>query len=84
MPASPDRMTVSGRRRRRSLGRSLDRPSLDLDPLTERRKHLREDDLLVPHRIVRVLLHAGAALQTTMDGMCAVLEFRMLVVSKQP
>ena len=51
----------SGRRRRRSLARS----SLDLDPLTERRKHLREDDLLVPHRVVRVLLHTGAALQTT-------------------
>ena len=45
--------------------RDVARSSLDLDPLTERRKHLGEDDLLVPHRIVRVLLHAGATLQKT-------------------
>ncbi len=36
-------------------------PQLDLDPLAERREHLGEDDLLVPHRPVGVLLDAGAA-----------------------
>ena len=39
---------------------------LDLDPLAERREHLREHDLLVPHGSVGVLLHRGAALQA--DG----------------
>ena len=36
---------------------------LDLDPLTERGKHLREDDLLVPHGIVAVPLDGGPSLQ---------------------
>ena len=36
---------------------------LDLDPLTERGKHLREDDLLIPHGIVAVPLDGGPSLQ---------------------
>jgi len=35
---------------------------LDLDAATQRRKHLREDDLLVPDRLVTVLLHRCFAL----------------------
>lgn len=37
---------------------------LKLDALTQRREHLREDDLLVPHRCVATLLHWSAALET--------------------
>ena len=39
-------------------------PELDLYPLAQRRKHLGEDDLLVPHRRVAVPFHARLALQT--------------------
>ena len=36
---------------------------LDLDATAQRRKHLREDDLLVPYRLVRSLPDGGFCLQ---------------------
>ena len=38
-------------------------PQLDLDALAERGKHFGEDNLLVPHRLVRILLDRSFALQ---------------------
>ena len=38
-------------------------PQLQLDALAQWREHLREHDLLVPHRGVRVLAHACIALE---------------------
>ena len=35
---------------------------LDLETATERREHLGEDDLLVPHRLVAAALHRRPAL----------------------
>jgi hypothetical protein len=43
-------------------------PQLNLDPLAEGREHLGEDDLLVPHGRVSVLLHARAALKEEEKG----------------
>lgn len=37
--------------------------NLDLDALAEGRKHLCEDDLLVPNRLVAALLNRGLSLQ---------------------
>lgn len=43
-------------------------PELDFDPLTERREHLGEYQLLVPHGGVAVLFHAGFALKRELSA----------------
>lgn len=48
---------------------------LDLNPLAQRRKHFRKNELLVPNRGVAVLLHAGFALKQVKRAVLFYLRF---------